>query len=72
MIAIWAYAAYKFDATPAQISMYGVAFSLPGVIIGPISGMIIDRAGPRRVLLWAKALGVVASLLLLQANGFTS
>jgi MFS family permease len=41
------------------------------VIIGPISGVIIDRVGPRRVLLWSKALGVVASLLLLRANGFT-
>ena len=71
MIAIWAYAAYKYDATPAQISLYGVAFSLPGVVLGPIAGVVIDRVGPRRTLLGAKSLGVVASLLLLGAHSFS-
>ncbi len=70
MIAIWAYAAYKYDASPAQISMYGVAFTLPGVLLGPISGVVIDRVGPRRVLLAAKSLGVAASLALIGAHTF--
>src|SRR5262245_1049048 len=68
MIAIWAYAAYKYDASPAQISLYGIAFSLPGVIFGPVSGLIIDRFGAKSVLLYAKALGVAASIALLFAN----
>lgn len=70
MIAIWAYAAYKYDASPAEISLYGLAFSVPGVILGPISGVIIDKYGPKATLFGAKALGVVASMLLLGANSF--
>jgi MFS family permease len=70
MIAIWAYAAYKYDATPAQISLYGVAFALPGVIFGPVSGLIVDRLGSKPVLLYAKLLGVAASIALLFANDF--
>jgi predicted MFS family arabinose efflux permease len=71
MIAIWAYAAYKYDATPAQISLYGVAFSLPGVIFGPIGGVVVDRFGQRPTLLVAKAIGIGASLALLTADSFT-
>ena len=70
MIAIWAYAAYKFDASPGEISLYGIAFSLPGVIFGPVTGVVIDRIGPKQTLLWSKALGVVASIALLGANDF--
>ncbi len=72
MIAIWAYAAYKYDASPAQISLYGIAFSLPGVIFGPVSGLIIDRLGAKTVLFWSKVLGVAASIALLFANNFTA
>jgi predicted MFS family arabinose efflux permease len=70
MIAIWAYAAYQYNASPGEISLYGVAFSLPGVLLGPISGVVVDRLGPRQTLLAAKALGVAASLALLSASSF--
>lgn len=70
MIAIWAYAAYKYDASPGEISLYGLAFSVPGVVLGPISGVVIDKYGPKATLFGAKALGVVASMLLLGANSF--
>lgn len=70
MIAIWAYAAYKYDASPGQISLYGIAFALPGVIFGPVSGLVIDKYGSKTVLLYAKLLGVGASIALLFANDF--
>jgi predicted MFS family arabinose efflux permease len=70
MIAIWAYAAYRYDASPGEISMYGLAFSAPGVVLGPMTGVVIDRFGPRITLLGAKALGVVASLALIGAHNF--
>jgi MFS family permease len=72
MIAIWAYAAYRYDATPAQIALYGVAFSAPGVVLGPLGGYVVDRIGQRPTLLAAKALGVVASLALLAAHSFAA
>src|SRR3954452_24320602 len=70
MIAIWAFAAYKYDAGPGEVAMFGVAFSLPGVLLGPVTGLVIDRVGPKAALFGAKALGVVASLLLLTAHDF--
>ena len=70
MIAIWAYAAYQYDASPGEISLYGLAFSAPGVVLGPLAGVVVDRFGPRTTLLGAKALGVLASLALLGAHDF--
>ncbi|HZN14930.1 MAG TPA: MFS transporter [Acidimicrobiales bacterium] len=70
MIAIWAYAAYRYDASAGEISLYGLAFSAPGVLLGPVTGVVIDRIGPRQTLLGAKALGVAASLALLAAHDF--
>ena len=70
MIAIWAYAAYEYDASAGEISLFGIAYSAPGVILGPLTGLVIDRLGPRGTLLGAKALGVVASLALLSAHDF--
>jgi predicted MFS family arabinose efflux permease len=70
IVAVWGYAAYKYDATAGDISLFGIAFSLPGVIIGPIAGTIIDRVGPKTVLFGAKALGVIAALMLLTARDF--
>ena len=72
MIAIWAYAAYRYDATPGQIALYGLAFSAPGVVLGPLGGYVVDRIGQRPTLLAAKALGVVASLALLTAHSFAA
>jgi len=70
MVAIWAFAAYKYDATPGEVALFGVAFSLPGVLLGPITGLVVDRLGPKGTLFGAKALGVVASLLLVGAHDF--
>jgi predicted MFS family arabinose efflux permease len=70
MIAIWAYGAYRYDASAADISLYGVAFTLPGVVLGPIGGLVVDRVGQRATLLGAKTLGVCASLALLSAHSF--
>jgi predicted MFS family arabinose efflux permease len=70
IIAIWGYAAYEYDATPADVSLFGLAFALPGVLLGPLTGTVIDRVGPKATLAGAKAVGVVASLALLSADSF--
>ncbi len=72
LIAIWGYAAFEFDADVGDISMFGIAFSLPGFVLGPVAGAVIDRIGPKATLAAAKVLGVVASLLLLAADDFTT
>ena len=70
IIAIWGYAAYEYDATPAEVAFFGVAFTLPAVILGPLAGAVIDRVGPKATLAGAKVVGVVAALALLGADDF--
>lgn len=72
MVAIWAYASYRYNATPGEVALFGIAYSAPGVLLGPVTGLVVDRLGPRRTLFGAKLIGVVASLLLLSAHDFRS
>lgn len=69
-IAIWGYAAFEFGATAGDVTLFGVALTLPGVLLGPFVGTVIDRIGPRASLALAKAIGVAASLALLTAEDF--
>lgn len=70
IVAIWGYAAYEYDANAGDIALFGIAFSLPGVVLGPLTGAVIDRLGPKTTLAVAKVIGVVASLALLAAESF--
>jgi MFS family permease len=70
IIAVWVYAAYEYDATAGDVALFGLAFVLPGIVLGPVTGLVIDRIGPRPTLAAAKVVGVAASLALLGANDF--
>jgi len=70
IIAVWGYAAYEYDASAGDVALFGVAFALPGVLLGPITGTVIDRLGPKPTMAVAKVIGVVASLALLSADNF--
>ncbi len=70
IVAIWVYAAYQYDATAADVSLFGLAFVLPSIVLGPVTGLVIDRVGPRATLAGAKVVGIAASLALLGADDF--
>lgn len=70
IVAIWGYAAFEYDATPGDVSIFGIAFAAPGLVLGPLAGAVVDRIGPKATLALAKVLGVVASLALLAADDF--
>jgi MFS family permease len=53
LVAIWGYAAERFDASPAQVAILGLTWTVPGAILGPLAGVPTDRYGPRRVLIAA-------------------
>jgi MFS family permease len=55
LVAMWGYAAYKFDSGPTEIAWLGLAWAAPAALIGPLVGVPIDRLGPKRVLLWTYA-----------------
>jgi MFS family permease len=70
IVAIWGYAAYEYEATAGEVALFGIAFSVPGIVLGPLTGAVVDRIGPKATLAIAKAIGVVASLALLWADDF--
>lgn len=72
VVAIWGYAAFEFGASPTEVSLFGLAFSLPSVVLAPVAGWLIDRVGPTTTLAGAKVLGVAASFALLAADDFGS
>lgn len=70
IVAIWGYATYEYDATPGEVALFGIAFAVPGVVLGPLSGAVIDRVGPKATLAIAKLIGIGAALALLAADDF--
>jgi MFS family permease len=62
LIALWGYAAYKFDSGPTEIAWLGLAWSAPAALLGPLVGVFIDRAGPRRVLMGTYAAASVIAV----------
>lgn len=70
LIAMWGYAAYRFDAGPAQIALVSLSWSLPSALIGPFAGVPIDRLGPRRVLIAADLGATAVALALIGAGSF--
>ena len=71
-IALWGFAAYRFDATPGQVSLLIICWSLPVVLAGPPLGVLVDRLGARKALLAAYALGAAAALGLAAADSLTT
>ncbi len=70
VIAIWGFASFQFDAGAGDIALLFVALSLPGALLGPLLGVLIDRLGPRRSLIVANALGFLDALALTQADSY--
>jgi predicted MFS family arabinose efflux permease len=71
-IAIWGFAAFRFDVGPGDLALLFVVLSVPGALLGPLLGVPIDRLGPRRTLVLANLLGVIDALVLTQANSYTA
>jgi predicted MFS family arabinose efflux permease len=70
VIAIWGFAAFKFDAGPADLALLFVVLSLPGALLGPLLGVPIDRLGPKRMLVVANLLGMVDAIALTRADSY--
>src|SRR3954471_21834009 len=70
VIAIWGFAAFKFDVGPGDLALLFVVLSAPGALLGPLLGVPIDRLGPRRTLVIANLLGMLDAIALTQANSY--
>ncbi|MFA5885021.1 MAG: MFS transporter [Acidimicrobiia bacterium] len=72
VIAIWGFAAFKFDAGPGDLALLFVVLSVPGALLGPLLGVPIDRFGPKRMLVVANLLGMVDAIALTRAHSYLS
>jgi DHA3 family macrolide efflux protein-like MFS transporter len=65
IVGIWGRAAYDFRATPAQLALLMGMLGLCGLAGSAVAGVLIDRYGPRRVVMASEALFAPATLALL-------
>jgi predicted MFS family arabinose efflux permease len=70
LIAMWGFAAYKFDSGGTQIALLGLTWSAPGALLGPLLGVPVDRLGPRRVLIVAYLAAAVAAAAMSMTRSF--
>ncbi|MCU1380494.1 MAG: putative transporter [Acidimicrobiales bacterium] len=70
LIALWGFATFRFDVGAGKVVLVILAWSIPAALAGPFAGVPIDRYGPKRVLMTADALGVVAALAMLLAHSY--
>ncbi len=70
LIAIWGFAAFRYDVSPGGLALLFVVLSVPGALLGPALGVPIDRYGPKAMLVVANVLGMLDALALTQANSY--
>ncbi len=70
LVAIWGYAAERFDAEPWQVALLGLTWTLPGALLGPFAGIPTDRLDPRRVLIAADIGAAVFALAMAASNTY--
>ena len=70
LIAVWGFAAYKFDSGGTGVALLALCWSAPAALLGPFAGVPIDRLGPRRVLLAAYLAGAAAAAAMGLARSF--
>jgi predicted MFS family arabinose efflux permease len=70
LVALWGFAAYRFDAGPGDIAILGLSWAAPAALVGPLAGVPIDRLGPKKVIVAADLLGIAAALLLTAAGSY--
>jgi len=61
-IAVWSVGVYEFGVSPGVLSLLALCNTLPRVAASMVAGRMVDRHGPRVVLLVANVIGLLGSL----------
>lgn len=69
-IGVWGTAAYTFNATPQQLAIMSAANGVAGIVGSLTAGVLIDRFGPRKVMIGAEALSIPPLLLMIGADSY--
>jgi len=67
-IGVWGTAAYTFGATPRQLAAMSFVNGVAAIIGSLVAGVLIDRLGPRKVMVWAEVFSIPPLLLMLTAD----
>jgi MFS family permease len=62
-VAVWSVGVYEFHVSPGVLSLLTLCNTIPRVITSMFAGRMVDRHGPRVVLIVANVLGLGGSLL---------
>ena len=62
-VAVWSVAEYELHVSTAVLSLIMVSNTVPRVITSMVAGRMVDRHGPRLVLIFANVLGLLGSVL---------
>lgn len=65
IVGIWGLVAFEFEGTPAQIALVMGVMGLCGLMGSAVAGVLVDRYGPRRIVMAGEALFAPAALALL-------
>lgn len=72
LVALFTYVTFYLSAPPFSLDLAAVSavflVYLVGAVVTPIGGRLIDRLGPRAVLVWALAAGIAGALLTLRSS----
>ncbi len=71
LIALWGFAAYRFHSGAGEIALLALCWSAPAALLGPLTGLPIDRLDPKRVLVAAYLASAVAAGAMALAGSFT-
>lgn len=69
-IGVWGTAAYTFEATPKQLAMLSFANGAAAIIGSLTAGVLIDRFGPRKVMVGAEVLSIPPLVAMLYCDTF--
>lgn len=67
-VGLWGLSAYELGATPGQLALLTAGIGATALVGSAVSGVLVDRVGPKRVLVGGEALFVPAILLLTTAD----
>lgn len=67
-IVLWGFAAYRFNASPQQVSLTIVCWAAPPALLSPLAGVYVDRLGPARALITGYVAAAVAALAMAAAG----
>jgi predicted MFS family arabinose efflux permease len=70
-VGIWGKASYEFNATPSELALVMGALGIASLVGSIWSGLLVDRMGPRKVLILSELLFVPTVLALILARNIT-